>query len=304
MSLCWLCPGQGSQTPEMLAQLADDELAGPLLARLSRHLAADTLTAANDPAHCFDNRHAQPLIVLYGLTVAETLRAAGIQPAVVAGYSVGELTAHGAAQGLSVEAALALARQRAECMDAATPRQHGLLAVRGMPLATLQQQTEAAGAVLSITNSADHAVLAGPRAALDDLATCLAALGAHVVPLSVEVPAHSHWLTSAVAPFREALEAAPWQAHTAPVPSCIDGRAVSSRAAAIEVLSRQLAEPLDWARALDVARELGATVFFELGPGDSLTRMARERHADLTARALSDFATLRGAASWLARAMR
>jgi len=304
MSLCWLCPGQGSQTPDMLTQLADDELAGPVLARLSRHLAADTLAAADDPAHCFDNRHAQPLIVLYGLTVAEALWAAGIAPEVVAGYSVGELTAHGAARGLTAETALALARRRAECMDAASPPAHGLLAVRGVPIESLHHQAETAGAVLSITNSSDHAVLAGPRAILDDLAARLAARGAHVVPLAVEVPAHSHWLAAAVAPFREALKAAPWGAHAAPVPSCIDGRAVSSGRMAVEALSRQLAEPLDWARALDVARELGATVFFELGPGDSLTRMVRERHPDLQARALSDFATLRGAAGWLARAIR
>lgn len=304
MSLCWLCPGQGSQTPDMLAQLADDDLAGPVLARLSRQVAPDTLAHASDPEHCFDNRHAQPLIVLYGLSVAETLRAAGITPGVVAGYSVGELTAHGVAQGLSAHTTLALARQRAECMDAAAPADHGLLAVRGVAIEALRQQAEAAGAVLSITNSADHAVLAGPRSALDALSTELAAQGAHVVPLAVNVPAHSHWLAAAVAPFRAALEAADWQAHAAPVPSCIDGRTVSTGRSAAEALSRQLAEPLDWARVLDVARELGATVFFELGPGDSLSRMVREHHPDLEARALSDFATLRGAAAWLARATR
>ena len=74
--------------------------------------------------------------------------------------------------------------------------------------------------------------------------------------------------------------------------------------AAADALSRQLAEPLEWARTLDVARELGATTFFELGPGDSLTRMVREQHPDLEARALSEFASLRGAAIWLARAIR
>lgn len=304
MSLCWLCPGQGSQAPDMLAQLADDELAGPVLAKLSRHVAPDALAHASDPEHCFDNRHAQPLIVLYGLSVAETLRSAGIAPGVVCGYSVGELTAHGGAQGLTAQTALALARQRAECMDAAAPSEHGLLAVRGVAVEALRLQAEAAGATLSITNAADHAVLAGSRSALDALAAQLTAQGAHVVPLAVSVPAHSHWLAAAVAPFRQALEAADWQAHAAPVPSCIDGRTTSSRPAAVDALSRQLAEPLNWARVLDVARELGATVFFELGPGDSLSRMVREHHPDLEARALSDFATLRGAAAWLARATR
>ncbi len=304
MSLCWLCPGQGSQTPDMLARLADDALAAPQLQTLSAHLAADTLAAADDPTRCFDNRHAQPLIVLYGLTVASALRAAGIAPAVVAGYSVGELTAHGAAGALAPETALALARRRAESMDAASPAAHGLLAVRGIALARVRQQAETAGATVSIVNGADHVVLAGAQSVLASLETAFSAQGAHAVPLAVTVPAHSHWLADAVAPFRAALEAADWLPHEAPVPSCIDGRSVASRAAAVDALSRQLAEPLDWARTLDVARELGATVFFELGPGDSLTRMVREHHPDIEARALSEFASLRGAATWLARAIR
>lgn len=304
MSVCWLCPGQGSQTPDMLAHLADDELAGPMLARLSRHVAPDTLACATDPAHCCDNRHAQPLIVLYGLAVAATLRSVGIAPTVVAGYSVGELTAHGAAAALTPEGTLALARRRAECMDAASPPGHGLLAVRGVALELAEQEAAAAGAVVSIVNGADHVVLAGPQAVLATLAATFAAHGAHVVPLAVTVPAHSHWLAEAVAPFREALEAAGWLPHQAPVPSCIDGRSIATKAAAVDALSRQLAEPLDWARTLDVARELGTRVFFELGPGDSLTRMARERHPELEARALSEFASLRGAATWLARAIR
>ena len=304
MSLCWLCPGQGSQTPDMLARLAADELAAPHLAALSAHVATGTLAVAEDPTQTFDNRHAQPLIVLYGLTVAATLRAAGITPGVVAGYSVGELTAHGAAGALPPEATLALARCRAECMDAASPPGHGLLAVRGMSVDAVRREAETAGAVVSIINGTDHVVLAGPKNTLDALAGSFGAHGAHVVPLAVTVPAHSHWLATAVAPFREALEAAAWMPHEAPVPSCMDGRSVATRQAAIDALSRQLAEPLDWARTLDVARELGASVFFELGPGDSLTRMVRERHPDLEARALSEFATLRGAAAWLARAIR
>ena len=304
MSLCWLCPGQGSQTPDMLAHLTDDELVGQWLAKHSRHVAPQTLTIAGDAEHCFDNRHAQPLIVLYGLAVASALREAGISPAVVAGYSVGELTAHGAAGALAPETALALARRRAECMDAASPPDHGLLAVRGIALERVRQQAAAAGAAISIVNGADHVVLAGARTALAALETTLAAQGAHVVTLAVTVPAHSRWLASAVAPFRAALEAVQWLPHQAPVPSCIDGRSVASRATAVDALSRQLAEPLDWARTLDVAREMGATVFFELGPGDSLTRMVRERHPELEARALSEFASLRGAANWLARAIR
>ena len=65
--------------------------------------------------------------------------------------------------------------------------------------------------------------------------------------------------------------------------------------------ARQIAEPLDWARTLDMAVEMGATAFFEPGPGNGLTRMARERHPALPARAFDEFATVAGAVAWLQR---
>lgn len=301
MSVCWLCPGQASQTPDMFARLAADPLSAPVLTKLRDDVDAATLAAADDPLQGFRNRHAQPLIVLYGLTVATALRNAGVQPALVAGYSVGELTAHAVAGALDAHNALRLAVERASAMDEAAPADCGMLAVRGVPTRQVAAAADAAGAHIAIVNGADHAVLAGPQSALSALAADFATRGAHVVPLAVTVPAHSTWLASAVAPFCRALEAAVWQAHAVPVPRGLDGRPVSSRSAAIEALSRQLAEPIDWVRTLDVARELGTKTFFELGPGDGLTRMVRERFPDLDARAQSEFASLRGAATWLAR---
>lgn len=78
-------------------------------------------------------------------------------------------------------------------------------------------------------------------------------------------------------------------------------RPVYTAAEAATALGRQLAEPILWARTLDVARELGATVFLELGPGRGLTAMARERFPELPVRAVNEFASLEGAVHWLRR---
>jgi [acyl-carrier-protein] S-malonyltransferase len=302
MSVGWLCPGQGSQSPEMFRRLQGEPALAAQLRPLVRKLPDDALAIAADERRCFLNRHAQPLIVLYGLSIAAALAEAGVAPALVAGYSVGELTAHALAGALAPAEALQLAARRAECMDAAAPPAHGMLAVRGVRLAALEALAADAGAVVAIVNGDDHAVLAGADAALARLAETLQARGgAHVVPLRISVPAHSPRLAAAVAPFRDALAAAPWLPHRVPVLSGIDGQPIYGSADAVATLARQLSTPLDWARTLDVAREMGATVFFELGPGSGLTRMVRERFPDLPARALDDFATLDGAVAWLRR---
>ena len=301
MSVCWLCPGQGSQSPEMFGRLVADARVGPHLRRLAAGLTFDALAIGADAGRCFVNRHAQPLIVLYGLAVAAALEEAGIEAGLVAGYSVGELTAHAVAGALAPEAVLALAGERAACMDACAPPEHGMLAVRGVRLATIEALAASAGAVVAIRNGADHAVLAGPNPALARIATELERLGAHVVPLRITVPAHSHWLAEGGVRFTAALAAAPWQAHRAPVVAGIDGRPVSSAAEAIDTLGRQISTPIDWARALDVAVEMGASAFFELGPGSALTRMVREHTPALSARAFEEFASLEGAIAWLRR---
>jgi [acyl-carrier-protein] S-malonyltransferase len=285
----------------MFARLAGDARVGPHLERFAAVLAPDALATAADAERCFANRNAQPLIVLYGLAVAGALAEAGLTPGLVAGYSVGELTAHSVAGGLPAFAALELARRRAACMDRAAPAAHGMLAVRGLHVSSLDAQATEVGAVVAIRNGADHAVLAGPQSVLATLAERLAQRGAHVVPLPITVPAHSHWLADGVEPLRAALAEAPWHPHRAPVLAGFDARPVTTAADAIASLARQIAAPIEWERVLDVAVEMGATAFFELGPGCGLVRMVRERRPELPARAFDEFASCDGVLAWLGR---
>ena len=305
MSLCLLCPGQGSQAPDMFEGMQRDPVLAQALHTLLRPEQRDLLTIAADDTRCYLNRHAQPLIVLYGLAVATALRDAGVKPAVVAGYSIGELTGHAVASALDAPGALQLAHLRAAAMDAAAPPNHGMLAVLGVAWRELEVQALAAGAITAIRNGADHTVLAGPLKNLQALSQSLVALkGAHVVPLPINVPAHSHWLSAGVPVFAQALESAVWQPHQAPVIAGLDGSLVDNKSAAVRTLSQQIAQPIDWARVLDVAVEMGTRAFFEIGPGNRLSRMVRERHPDFPSRSLDDFASFSGAVKWLDRQLR
>ncbi|MBI2308094.1 MAG: acyltransferase domain-containing protein [Rhodocyclales bacterium] len=302
MSLCLLSPGQGGQSPDMFARLRTDPATAAVLGDLAAQLAPDALTIAADPARCFANRHAQPLLCLYALTVGAALAAEGIEAGLVAGYSVGELAAYGLAGALPAEAVLHLAGERARLMDAYAPPASGMLAVRGVRLADIEAAAAARGVEVAIRNGEDHAVLAGPLAALQALATTLGAQhGAHLVLLPITVPAHSRWLRPAVAEFAVHLAAQAWRGGAAPVIAGIDASIVTGREAAVASLSRQLATTIEWARVLDVAVEMGTTVFFEVGPGNALGRMALERHPGIPVRSLADFASVGGAVKWLQR---
>lgn len=300
MNLCILCPGQGSQTVDMLPRLLAEPLIAPHLEPLLASLPFDAMAVSQNSELCFVNAHAQPLIVAAGAAVAQALKAHGIHADLSAGYSIGELTAHVVAGSVRPMDAITLAVQRAQCMDHAAPAAHGMMAVKGVRLEKLQAIALEHGLAVAIVNDEQHAVLAGPTAVMKSICKGMEReLGAHVVHLNVQVPSHTAWLTDATVAYQNALLAASWNNFECPVLSALDGSPVESRTEAIDCLARQISEPLNWARTLDLAAEMGATVYFEVGPGNTLTRMVRERFPNAQARSLSEFQTFEGALNWL-----
>jgi len=296
MTLCILCPGQGSQTVDMLPRLLGEPLIAQHLEPLLDAMPFDAMAVSQNSELCFVNAHAQPLIVAAGAAVAQALKAHGIH----ADLSAGELTAHTVAGSLQALDGVGLAVKRAQCMDQAAPAAHGMMAVKGVRIDRLGAIAQEHGLAVAIVNDEQHAVLAGPTAVMKSICKGMEReLGAHVVHLNVQVPSHTVWLSEASVQFKNALDAASWRGFDCPVLSALDGSPVENRDGAIDCLARQISEPLQWSRTLDLASEMGATVYFEVGPGNTLTRMVRERFPAAQARSLSEFQTLEGALNWL-----
>ncbi len=300
MRLCILCPGQGSQTPAMLDNLLAQAPVAEHLHPLLEHVQFDAFATAADPALCFQNRYAQPLLVAAGCAVLLALRQAGITPHVAAGYSVGELTAHVAAGSLGAPMAVTLAHTRAQVMDNAAPADHGMMAVKGMRIDQLTAFADEHGLVVAIVNDEQHAVLAGATAILKTVCKQMEATwGAHVVHLNVSVPSHTPWMQSATQAFHADLVHANWQAFNCPVLSALDGSPVDDAKAASHALAHEISSTLQWSRTLELGAEMGADVYFEVGPGNTLVRMVRERFPHVKARSISEFQQFEGAVQWL-----
>lgn len=299
--LLLLCPGQGGQHSAMNALAAGDPAGAALLADAQ-------LPATLADAHLFDNRVAQPAVVTATLAMWAALRprlaALPLAPALVAGYSVGELSAWSVAGALSAPDAIALARTRAALMDvaaAASAPQQGLLAVSSLARARTQALSQALGCAIAIVNDDDACVVGGPATALATLAAQALALGARTHSLPVTVAAHTPLLAAAVAPFAAALDAAPFAPPRCPVLQGTSGASLADRRAAIAALSGQLAHTIAWADCMDAASEAGITVALELGPGAALSRMLQARHPAIACRSVAEFRTIEGIVGWLQR---
>ena len=150
--LAIVCPGQGSQTPGFLAPWLELPPVAGHLASLSE-IAGIDLTAhgtTSDEETIKDTAVAQPLIVAAGLVAATSLFDVelGTLPVILAGHSVGEITASALAGVLTETEAMTFVRERANSMAAAaaaTPT--GMSAVVGGDPAEVLAAIEACGAL-------------------------------------------------------------------------------------------------------------------------------------------------------------
>ncbi len=303
MTLALLCSGQGRQDRAMLNLFADEPAAAPILAEASAVLGQDirTLLQTADDATLFANRTSQILCVTRGLVAQACL--APTTPFIVAGYSVGEMTAWGIAGIWSPQHTLRLTAVRAEAMDAASGHDDGLGFVRGLPRGRVEALVARFGCAIAIVNPDLLFVIGGAREHVARCCTTALGEGAMAArPIAVHVASHTSRLANAVAPFRAALEGSdpgrPSRNHT--LIGAADASIVSG-ARHMAGLARQVDTTVDWAATLEAVLERGVDRILELGPGTALADMVRTVNPALDVRAVDDFRSVSGIRTWMAR---
>jgi [acyl-carrier-protein] S-malonyltransferase len=306
--LAIVCPGQGSQTPGFLAPWLELPSVAGQLASLSE-IAGIDLTAhgtASDEETIKDTAVAQPLIVAAGLVAAKSLFDVelGTLPVILAGHSVGEITASALAGVLTEQEAMTFVRERANSMAAAaavTPT--GMSAVVGGDPAEVLAAIEASGATPANVNGAGQTVAAGTFDQLKSLADNPPAK-ARVIPLKVAGAFHTSHMSPAVSALESLKPDLRPQKPRVPLLSNFDGREVTDGGAAVESLIAQVSRPVRWDLCMETLVQRGVTGLIELAPAGTLAGLAKrgmpgvktvavKTPDDLTA-ALALFAELEG----------
>jgi [acyl-carrier-protein] S-malonyltransferase len=162
-----LCPGQGSQHAAMFDLARTDPGAAGFLDRCRLVL---------DPATMFGNQMAQPLVVAASLSMWEALRDRVPAPALVAGYSIGELSAYAVAGAIAPFDAISLAARRAGLMDEAARLHPGqaMVAIGALPLERARCAAQQSDFEVAIVTGEDSCVAGGPASSLEALASAVA----------------------------------------------------------------------------------------------------------------------------------
>jgi [acyl-carrier-protein] S-malonyltransferase len=301
MKTAFLFPGQGSQSVGMMAPLAHFPEIRATFDTASEALGEDlwTLVSAGPLEHLNQTTLTQPVMLAAGVATWRVWRAlGGDMPDLLAGHSLGELTALVAAGALEYTSAIKLVRLRAQLMQAAVPAgQGGMAAILGLDDDAVRAVcAEAAqGAVVEAVNfnSPGQVVIAGEAIAVERAVVLAKAAGAkRAVPLPVSVPAHSSLMQPAADAFRAALSEVTFTAPLVPVIHNADARAQQTPDGIREALVRQLVSPVRWVECIRLMSAQGVERFAECGPGKVLAGL-NKRICDIPATALVDDAALR-----------
>ncbi|MBE3087768.1 MAG: ACP S-malonyltransferase, partial [Chloroflexi bacterium] len=219
----------------------------------------------------------QPAILTVSVAAYRLLASRGLEPAFVAGHSLGEYSAHVAAGTFAFADALQVVRRRGRYMQEAVPVGAGAMAaILGLDLAAVARacQEAAEGDIVSPANlnAPGQVVIAGTREAVARASERAQQLGARrVVPLPVSAPFHCALMTPAeerLAPELRRLRVAD---PRVPVVANVDAEPKRDGAAAIEALVRQVSAPVRWEEVVRRLAAEGVRAYVEVGPGTVLS---------------------------------
>jgi len=277
----YVFPGQGSQFVGMGKDLYESySLAKELFDEANKVLRfsiTETMFSGTDE-DLKQTKVTQPAVFLHSVILAKCLP--DFKPNMVAGHSLGELSAlvaNGALtfeDGLSLVSARALAMQKA--CEAVPSTMAAILGLEDDVVERICEETE--GVVVAANyNCPGQLVISGSVPAVEAACASLTEAGAkRALILPVGGAFHSPLMEPARAELAEAIEATSFAVPICPIYQNVSARAIADPEVIKENLIAQLTAPVRWTQTMQNMIEAGCTEAIEVGPGKALRGMFKK----------------------------
>jgi len=301
--IAFLFPGQGSQAVGMGRELAERF---PVAAQTFAE--ADAALGFPLSRLCFEGpeedlrltENTQPAIMTVSVAAARVLAAHGVAPALAAGHSLGEWSAHVIAETFSFADAVRAVKARGRAMQQAVPAGQGAMAaVLALDAAQVAEACEEAARETGLAvqaanlNSPSQTVISGATAAVEKAAALCKAKGARrTVMLPVSAPFHCALMQPAQEEVARVLSGIAMHDPRIPVAANVTGGLISTADATRDALIRQVTGAVRWVDCVQSLKAAGADLFIEVGPGKVLCGLLKQIDPELKSLNVEDAASL------------
>jgi malonate decarboxylase epsilon subunit len=281
MSVAFIFPGQGSQSPGMLHHLIDHPAVVHTLDEISEVLHSDVRSLDSEQGLRSDVS-VQLALLAAGVATARALFEQDVRPAAASGLSVGAFAAAVTAGVLSLQDAVELVKLRAAQMMKLYPDGYGLSAIVGLNESQVTKIVQAVNSVqnpvfVGNINAPRQIVIAGSNVAMDQVLDEARRQGASkAVRLRVSVPSHCPLLRPVADLLERRMSAMYLRNPQLIYVGNVTARAMRTKELVARDLANNIAYGVRWHDATTVLKELGCGLFFEMPPGHVLSDLANE----------------------------
>jgi [acyl-carrier-protein] S-malonyltransferase len=308
-NIAFLFPGQGSQAVGMGKELAEKYP----VARQTFEEADDALGYKISQL-CFEGPEdqlrlteiTQPTILTASIAAWRVLDEKGVKPALVAGHSLGEYSAHVAAGTIAFADAVRTVRNRGKYMQEAVPvGAGGMAAILGMDFEKVKAicMEAAQGEICAPANinSPEQIAISGHASAVERARKLAQEQKAKkAVALSVSAPFHSSLMKSAQDRLAQDLNDIQFHDAKVPVICNVDAAEVQTASASKDALIRQVTGAVRWVDCMKLMISKNISAYVEIGPGKVLCGLMRQIDRSKTCMNVGDEASLQKALEQLA----
>ncbi len=278
-NLAFVFPGQGSQSPGMLDDLAGHHPEVKHAFDLASNVLGKDLwdILNNKPDELAQTGNTQPIMLTAGVAVWQVwCKLSAVRPAWMAGHSLGEYTALVCSGALGFEDAVALVATRGQLMQEAVPQgEGGMAAIIGLndqEVINICAEVALDEIVAAVNfNSVGQVVIAGNIAAVNRAMQAAKAAGAKLtVPIPISVPSHCLLMKPAAEKLAMYLEGVEFKTPEITLIHNVDIASHSSSYAIRAALTEQLYLPVRWVETITYLHSQEVANFVECGPGKVL----------------------------------
>ena len=281
-STAFVFPGQGSQAVGMGRELAENYQAAKDTFKEADSILGFALSELmwSGPAEELNQTvNTQPALYVHSVSAWRTFTHLYLDawPGIVAGHSLGELSALTASGALSFSDGLKLVRRRGELMKRAGElNPGGMAAILGVDIPTLDAicaEASTDGEVVQVANDncPGQVVISGHKPALERAIAGAKAAGAkRALPLQVSIAAHSPLMASIQAEWDAAVDACAMAMPIFPVVGNVHARPLMTVEELRADIKAQMQSSVRWTESVQWMTEHGIDSFVEAGSGEVL----------------------------------